>query len=265
MRESDDVEGRRPAPPILTEAERSEYAMSDPQKNLMFYALILVTAAVAFLLSAYAFPHSLALAAPSLGGARSFAVLGGSTVTNTGASEIAGDLGVSSPGVSVTGFPPGTIAGGARHVGDAAANEAQRDAQTAYAALARQACKTALAGQDLGGQTLTPAVYCFTSSAPLTGQLVLDARGNSNAVWIFQIASTLTTATGSSVALSRSAQAGNVFWQVGSAATLGTGTAFVGNILAHSSITMNTGASLSGRALARAAVTLDGNTMRVPQ
>jgi len=94
---------------------------------------------------------------------------------------------------------------------------------------------------------------------------VLDARGNPNAVWVFQIATTLTTATGSSVLLSRSGQAGNVFWQVGSAATLGTGTTFAGNILAYSSITMNSGASLSGRALARAAVTMDGNSMRVPQ
>jgi Ice-binding-like len=217
------------------------------------------------LLSAYVSVDSSAPAAPSLGRARSFAVLGGSTVTNTGATKITGDVGVSSPGVSMTGFPPGTITGGARHVGDAAANEAQRDAQTAYAALARQACKTPLAGQDLGGKTLTPGVYCFTSSAPLTGQLVLDARGNPNAVWVFQIASTLTTATGSSVVLNRSGQAGNVFWQVGSAATLGTGTAFAGNILASSSITMNTGASLAGRALARAAVTMDSNNMHVPQ
>ncbi len=240
--------------------------MSDPKKNLMLYGLTLVMVSVAALLSAYVSPGSLAPPVPSLGRAKSFAVLGGSTVTNTGATRITGDVGVSSPGVSVTGFPPGTIAGGAQHVGDPAANEAQRDAQTAYAALAGQACNTPLTGQDLGGKSLSPGVYCFTSSAQLTGRLVLDARGNGNAVFIFQIASTLTTAPNSSVVMGKGkgGRAGNVFWQVGSAATLGTGTAFTGNILAYSSITMNTGASLSGRALARAAVTLDGNIIHVP-
>jgi len=238
--------------------------MSDPKKDLMFYALILVTVSAAALLSGDVSAGSPAPAAPSLGRARSFAVLGGSTVTNTGATAITGDLGVSSPGVSVTGFPPGTIARGARRVGDPVANQAQRDAQSAYAALAGEVCNTPLTGQDLGGKTLAPGVYCFKSSAQLTGQLVLDARGSSRGVWVFQIASTLTTATGSSVVMSKGGRAGNVFWQVGSAATLGTRTAFAGNILAYSSITMNTGARLSGRALARAAVTMDSNEMRVP-
>jgi hypothetical protein len=240
--------------------------MSDPKKNLMYYALMLVIVSAAALLSAYVYDGSPAPAAPSLGRARSFAVLGGSTVTNTGATKITGDVGVSSPGVSVTGFPPGTIARGAQHVGDPAANEAQRDAQTAYAALAGKVCNTPLTGQDLGGKTLSPGVYCFTSSAQLTGQLVLDARGKGNAVFIFQIASTLTTAPNSSVVMGKGkgGRAGDVFWQVGSGATLGTGTAFTGNILAYSSITMNTGASLSGRALARAAVTLDSNIIHVP-
>jgi ice-binding like protein len=230
--------------------------MSDPKKSLI---------SVAALLSAYVSAGGLASAAPSLGRAKSFAVLGGSTVTNTGATRITGDVGVSSPGVSVTGFPPGTIARGTRHVGDPAANAAQRDAQTAYAALAGKACTTRLTGQDLGGKSLSPGVYCFTSSAQLTGQLALDARGNPNGVWVFQIASALTTATSSSVVMSQGGRAGNVFWQVGSAATLGTGTVFAGNILAYSSITMNIGASLSGRALARAAVTMDGNSVHVPQ
>ena len=240
--------------------------MSDPKKNLMYYALILVIVSTAALLSAYVSVDSPAPAAPSLGRARSFAVLGGSTVTNTGATKITGDVGVSSPGVSVTGFPPGTIARGTQHVGDPAANEAQRDAQTAYAALAGKVCNTPLTGQDLGGKTLAPGVYCFTSSAQLTGQLVLDARGKGNAVFIFQIASTLTTAPNASVVMGKGkgGRAGDVFWQVGSGATLGTGTAFTGNILAYSSITMNTGASLSGRALARAAVTLDSNIIHVP-
>jgi hypothetical protein len=238
-------------------------------KQLKMYGPTLLIVSFAGLLSAYVSVGSLGPPpspfAPSLGRARTFAVLGGSTVTNTGATRITGDLGVSSPGVSVTGFPPGTITGGAQHVGDAVANEAQRDAQTAYAALAGNACATPLTGQDLGGKTLAPGVYCFTSSAQLTGRLVLDARGSSNATFIFQIASTLNTATNSSIVMSKGARAGNVFWQVGSAATLGTGTAFAGNILAYSSITMTTGASLSGRALARAAVTLDANNVRVPQ
>lgn len=238
--------------------------MSDPKKNVMLFGLILVTAIAAVSVSALASGDSAKAAAPSLGRAGSFAVLGGSTVTNTGATAISGDLGVSSPGVSVTGFPPGTQARGTQHVGDPAANQAQVDAQRAYGALAGMTCTTALTGQDLGGKALAPGVYCFTSSAQLTGQLVLDARGNSKGVWIFQIASTLTSATNSSVVMRKGGRAGNVFWQVGSGATLGTGTAFIGNILAYSSITMNTAANLSGRALAREAVTMDGNNMRVP-
>lgn len=238
--------------------------MSDLKKTLTFYGLILGTVSVAALLSAFIFPGSPKTAAPSLGRAWSFAVLGGSTVTNTGATSITGDLGVSSPGVSVTGFPPGTQSRGTQHVGDPAANRAQVDAQAAYAVLAGMPCSTALTGQDLGGKALAPGVYCFTSSAQLTGQLVLDARGKSKEIWVFQIASTLTTATNSSVVMRKGGRAGNVFWQVGSGATLGTGTAFIGNILAYSSITMNTAANLSGRALAREAVTMDSNNMRVP-
>jgi type VI secretion system secreted protein VgrG len=238
--------------------------MSDPKKNFAFYVLLLVIVAAVASLSAFVSVGMASPAAPSLGRAGSFAVLGGSTVTSTGATAITGDLGVSSPGLSVTGFPPGTISGTQR-VGDPAANQAQRDAQTAYNALAGRTCNTPLTGQDLGGKSLAPGVYCFTSSAQLTGQLVLDARGHSTGIWVFQIASTLTTASNASVIMTKSGRPGNVFWQVGSAATLGTGTTFAGNILAYSSITMNTGARLSGRALARAAVTLDGNSMRLPQ
>jgi ice-binding like protein len=231
--------------------------MSNPTKTL---ALV----AVAALLSAFALPRSPKLVGPSLGRAWSFAVLGGSTVTNTGSTAITGDLGLSSPGVSLTGFPPGTQARGIQHVGDPAANQAQSDAQRAYLALADMTCSTALTGQDLGGKALAPGVYCFTSSAELTGQLVLDGRGKSKGVWVFQIASTLTTATNSSVVMRKGGRPANVFWQVGSGATLGTGTAFIGNILAYSSITMNTAANLQGRALARQAVTMDNNNMRVP-
>jgi len=238
--------------------------MSNPKTTLRFYGLILGTVSTAALLSAFIFPGSPKVVAPSLGRAWSFAVLGGSTVTNTGATSITGDLGVSSPGVSVTGFPPGTQARGIQHVGDPAANQAQVDAQRAYGALAGMPCTTALTGQDLGGKALAPGVYCFTSSAELTGQLVLDGRGSSKGVWVFQVASTLTTATNSSVVMRKGGRASNVFWQVGSGATLGTGTAFIGNVFAHSSITMNTAANLSGRALARQAVTMDSNNMRVP-
>jgi hypothetical protein len=238
--------------------------MSDPKKNLMFYGLILVMVSVVASLSAFVSVSNSKSGGPSLGRAATFAVLGGSTVTNTGATAITGDLGVSSPGVSVTGFPPGTMTRGLQYVGDPAANQAQRDAQSAYAVLAGRPCNAPLTGQDLGGMTLAPGVYCFTSSAQLTGKLVLDGKGQRNAVWIFQIASTLTTATNAAVVMDKQGRAGNVFWQVGSAATLGTGTAFSGNILAYSSITLNTAANLSGRALAREAVTMDSNKIHLP-
>ena len=238
--------------------------MNNLKKILTICGLILATVSAAALGSAFIYPISPAMAAPSLGRAWSFAVLGGSTVTNTGPTSITGDLGLSTPGLSVTGFPPGTQGRGVQHVGDPAANQAQSDAQRAYLALADMPCSTALTGQDLGGKALAPGVYCFTSSAELTGQLVLDTRGKPKGIWVFQIASTLTTATNSSVVMRKSGRAGNVFWQVGSGATLGTGSAFIGNILAYSSITMNTAANLQGRALARQAVTMDNNNMRVP-
>lgn len=199
---------------------------------------------------------------PSLGTASSFAVLGGSTVTSTGLSVLTGDLGVS-PGTAITGFGPGVVTG-TIHAGDAVAAQAQSDLTTAYNAFAGQACNTDLTGQDLGGQTLSPGVYCFSSSAQLTGTLVLDARGDRNAVFIFKIASTLTTATNSSVVMINGGRLCNVYWQIGSSATLGTGTAFVGTILAYASITLTTGVSLSGRALARTgAVTMDTDTVSV--
>jgi hypothetical protein len=167
-----------------------------------------------------------------LGTASSFAVLAGSTVTNTGLSVINGDLGVS-PGTAVTGFPPGTVVGGGSiHAGDAVAGTAQADLTTAYNDAAGRAPDQNLTGQDLGGQTLTAGVYKFDSSAGLTGALTLDGQGNPGAVFIFQIGSTLTTASASSVTVINSGRSCNVFWQVGSSATLGTGTQFVGNILA---------------------------------
>jgi Ice-binding-like/IPTL-CTERM motif len=199
--------------------------------------------------------------APSLGSAQSYAVLGGSTVTNTGASVIGGDLGLS-PGTAVTGFPPGVVVGGSIHAADAAALSAQSSLTTAYNSAAGQSCTQDLTGQDLGSRTLTPGVYCFSSSGALTGSLTLNAQGNAAAVFIFKFGSTLTTASGSSVVMINGGTQCNVFWQVGSSATLGTSTAFAGNILALTSITATTGANIVGRALARnGAVTLDTNNI----
>jgi hypothetical protein len=198
--------------------------------------------------------------APSLGAAASFAVLGYSTVTNTGLSSITGNLGVS-PGTAVTGFPPGTLTG-AIYTGVAAA-PAQSAVTTAYNALGVQACTSDLTGQDLGGLTLTPGVYCFDSSAQLTGILHLDANTDPLPVWVFKIGSTLTTApNNASVVFDNTGSSCNVFWQVGSSATLDTGALFKGNILALTAITMNNGATLQGRSLARnGAVTMDTNTI----
>jgi hypothetical protein len=169
--------------------------------------------------------------APTLGTAGSFAVLAGSTVTNTGPSVISGNLGVS-PGSAVTGFPPGMVVNGVINAGNAVAAQAQSDALVAYNSLAGQACDVNLTGQDLGGLTLTPGVYCFSTSAFLTGTLTLNAQGDPNAVFIFQIGSTLITASNSSVVVINGGTGCNVFFQVGSSATLGTGTSFTGNILA---------------------------------
>jgi outer membrane autotransporter protein len=201
--------------------------------------------------------------AQTLGTAEDFAVLGGSTVTNTGPSIISGSVGVY-PGTAITGFPPGIVlAPGTFHSADAVAQQAQADVVTAYTTLQGLAPDFDLTGQDLGGLTLSPAVYSFTSSAQLTGVLTLNGLGDPNAEFVFQIGSTLTTASNSSVLLINGANGDNVYWAVGSSATLGTNTSFVGNILALESITLNTGASIvCGRALAQnGAVTLDDNTI----
>lgn len=183
-------------------------------------------------------------------------------MTNTGATAATGDVGVS-PGTAITGFPPGTLTG-TLHSNDAVAQGAQSDLTTAYNALAGEPCNTSLSGTDLGGLTLTSAVYCFSSSAQLTGILTLDAQGNPNAVFVFQIGSTLTTASAASVVVINGGSDCNVFWQVGSSATLGTGSSLVGNTLALTSITLTTGASSHGALLARnGAVTMDTNQIGV--
>lgn len=201
-----------------------------------------------------------ALSAPSLGAASSFGVLAGSTVSNTGATTILeGDLGVA-PGFTVTGFPPGLMQGGAIYAGDSSASQAQSDVTTAYGLLAAEPCTQDLSGHDLGGLTLSQGVYCFSSEARLTGALVLDAEENPSAVFVFQVASDLTTASKASVAVVRGGQFCRVFWRIGGSATVGADTAFAGNILANSNIALVAGASVTGRTLARnGAVTMDVN------
>ena len=213
------------------------------------------------LLAALALASSARAQAPVfLGAADDFAVLGASTVTNTGLTEVTGDVGVS-PGTAVTGFPPGIVNGTIYSAGAVAA-QAQSDLTAAYNDAEGRACQVDLTGQDLGGMTLTDGVYCFSSSVGLTGTLTLDAQGDPNAVFIFQIGSTLTTASASSVNLINGAQSCMVVWQVGSSATLGTTTAFSGNVLALTSNTATTGVTVDGRLLAQnGAVTLDSNTV----
>jgi hypothetical protein len=198
-----------------------------------------------------------------LGNATSFAVLAGSTVTNTGPSVINGNLGLS-PGTSITGFPPGSVIG-TIHQTDAVAAQAQASLTNAYNVAAGLTPTQNLTGINLGGLTLTPGVYFFSSEAQLTGTLILDAQGDPNAQFVFQIGSTLTTASSASVVFINGGNGNNTFWQVGSSAVLGTGTQFTGNILALTSITLNTGANINcGRALARnGAVTLDTNIVSI--
>jgi uncharacterized repeat protein (TIGR01451 family) len=203
---------------------------------------------------------SAATAPVPLGTAANFAVLAGSTVTNTGPTTINGDLGLS-PGTSVTGFPPGRV-NGALHVADSVAVQAKADLTAAYNNAAARPV-TATVPVELGGTTLTPGVYHSAAGTfGITGTLTLDAQGDPNAVFIFQAASTLITAASSNVTLINGAQASNVFWVVGSSATLGTNSTLRGTVMALASITVTTGTSIDGRALARnGAVTLDTNTV----
>ena len=196
--------------------------------------------------------------------ASAFAILAGSTVTSTGATTVDGDLGVF-PGTAVIGFPPGTV-NGTIHAGDSVAEQAQSDLTVAYNDAAGQSVDAVAVAGNLGGLTLTPGLYKSTSSLEITsGDLTLDAQGDADAVFIFQMVSSLTTTEGRQVILSGGASASNIVWQVGSSATLGTNSVFHGNILADQSITMNTGATLEGRALTRiGAIALDANTITTP-
>ncbi|MGZ5357158.1 MAG: ice-binding family protein [Solirubrobacterales bacterium] len=216
-----------------------------------------------------------AATAVPLGSANNFAVLAGTTVTNTGPTVVNGDLGIS-PGTACTGFPapctggPG-IVNGTIHSADAAAAQAQLDLTAAYNNAAGQSVTTTT-GTQLGGLTLTPGVYAATPGPGflnITGTLTLDGQGDPNAVFIFQAASTLVTAAGpgaSRVSLVNGTQACNVFWQVGSSAVLGTFSDFSGNILALTSIAAQTSAVINGRLLARnGATTLDSNTITAAQ
>ena len=217
-------------------------------------------AVLSIVLLAFASGALAAQAPVSLGTTASYAVLAGTTVTNTGPTTVSGNLGLS-PGTSVTGFPPGLVSGGVQNVANAAAVQAQSDLVIAYNDAAGRTPATTVSGDTLGGLTLTAGVYSG-GALDLTGTLTLDAQGNSGAVFIFQAASTLITASASNVKLVNGASPCNVFWQVGSSATLGTTTTFNGTILALTSIGLNTGAAVAGRLLARnGAVTLDSNTI----
>jgi hypothetical protein len=197
-----------------------------------------------------------------LAGASNFAILAGAAISNTGATTISGNLGLS-PGSSIGGFPPGIIAG-TQYINNAIASQAKLDLTAAYNDAAGRTCTdiVTLSG-NIGGLTLTPGLYKSTSSLAISsGDLTFDAKGNANAVFIIQIASTLTTTPGRKVILSGGALASNIFWQVGSSATFGTTSVFKGTVLVMQSITFNTGATLDGKALARiGAVVMAGNTI----
>lgn len=197
-----------------------------------------------------------------MGGATTLAILAGSAISSTGATNITGDMGLS-PGTSIGGFPPGILVG-TQHINDAIANQAKLDLTAAYNdAAGRTATDIVTIAGNIGGLTLTPGLYKSTSSlAVSSGDVTFDAKGNPNAVFIIQIASTLTTTSGRKVILSGGALASNIFWQVGTSATFGTTSVFKGTVMAMQSITFNTGATLDGRALARTgAIVMAGNTI----
>jgi hypothetical protein len=206
--------------------------------------------------------------APQMGKVEEFTILAGAAVRNVGETVVTGEVGVS-PGAGVVGFPPGKVSGKIHPANDVA-EQAQKDAAKVYAELAQQECNVNLAGQDLGGLTLTPGVYCFPGAAQLTGELVLDAQGDRNAVFVFQVGTTLTTAARSLVRIKddgredddgkgrpadeRQRKRGtlcHVYWQVGNAVTLGRESFFLGNLFAIGTIDMANRVEFVGRALSR--------------
>jgi hypothetical protein len=198
----------------------------------------------------------------TINGASNFAILAGSAITSTGATTITGDIGLS-PGSSFGGFPPGILTG-TLHINDAAATQAKLDLTVAYNdAAGRTSTDIVTLSGNIGGLTLTPGLYKSTSSLAISsGDLTFDAKGNANAVFIIQIASSLTTTSDRKVILTGGALASNIFWQVGSSATFGTTTIFKGTVIAMQSITFNTGATLDGRALTSiGGITLAGNAI----
>jgi type VI secretion system secreted protein VgrG len=204
-------------------------------------------------------PAAAQASAVDLGTAKPFVVLGGSAATNTGPSVLNGDLGIS-PGTSLVGFGSPAVVNGATHNNDAVAAGAQSDLTTAYDVAAAQPVTADLTGQDLGNLVLTAGAYRYATSAQMTGPLTLDAQGDPAAQFVFEIGSTLTTASASSVVLANGASPCNVYWQVGSSATLGSTTAFAGNVMALTSISLDDAATVQGRLLARnGAVTLINN------
>jgi hypothetical protein len=198
----------------------------------------------------------------ALGSTSGLAVLAGASITSTGATNITGDMGLS-PGSSIGGFPPGILTG-TQHINNATSNQAKLDLTAAYNDLAgRTSTDIVTLSGNIGGLTLTPGLYKSTSSLAISsGDLTFDAKGNADAVFIIQIATTLTTTSGRKVILSGGALASNIFWQVGSSATFGTTSVFKGTVLAMQSITLNTGATVDGRVLARTgSITMAGNTI----
>lgn len=229
-------------------------------------ALIGIAVCFVFTLFLVVIPIAAKAAPVGLATAQPFVVLGGAGVTNTGPSVLNGDLGVT-PGTSLSGFGAPAVVNGATHNNDAVAAQAQADLTTAYNVAAEQpiAPGNDLTGVDLGGLTLSPGAYGFSTSAQLTGQLTLDAHGDPSAQFVFVIGSTLTTASASLVILTNGASPCNVFWKVGSSATFGSGTAFEGNVLALTSISLNSGVTVLGRTLARnGEVTLISDVLTLP-